>query len=185
MLQIYLGALAFGGTLLIASMVLGGKDKDTGDKETESGNEHEAHGAVDGFSWLPVTSLRFWVFLLAFGGVVGALLTWTGSIGEPIVGIAALGVGWGSGLAMVQTMRSLKKGSVGSEVRLKELSGETAQVMVTVSKDQMGKVRLSAKGRVLDLMAETDDAEPLVAGASVMIVGEGDEGRVQVTRQPN
>jgi hypothetical protein len=180
MLQIYLGALAFGGTLLIASMVLGGKD--TGHGDSDHGGEHEAHGASDVLAWLPVTSLRFWTFVLAFGGAAGALLTWLDTVGEPIVGLAALGVGWASGLAMVMAMRGLKKGSVGSEVALKELSGESAQVTVTVTKGQIGKVRLSAKGRVLDLIAETDDAEPLAVGSAVMIVGEGDEGRVQVTR---
>jgi len=181
MLQIYLGALAFGGTLLIASMVLGGKDTDGG--HDHSDGDHEAHGAADGMSWLPVASLRFWTFLLAFGGIAGALLTWIGSIGEPIVGIAALGVGWAAGIGMVAAMRGLNKGSVGSEVVLKDLSGESAQVTVTVKKDQIGKVRLSAKGRVLDLIAETDDAEPLAAGSSVMIIGEGDAGRVQVTKE--
>lgn len=179
MLQIYLGALAFGGTLLIASMVLGGKDTDH-----DSGDgDHEAHGATEAFAWLPVASLRFWTFLLAFGGIAGALLTWSGA-GEPIAGLAALGVGWASGLGMVAAMRGLKKGSVGSELALKELSGESAQVTVTVTKDQIGKVRLSAKGRVVDLIAETDDPEPLAAGSAVMIVGEGEAGRVQVTRSP-
>jgi hypothetical protein len=32
-------------------------------------------------------------------------------------------------------------------------------------------------------MAETDDAEPLAAGSAVMIIGEGAEGRVQVTKE--
>ena len=45
-----------------------------------------------------------------------------------------------------------------------------------------GEVRLSAKGRVLDLIAETDDAEPLPIGASVTILGDGEHGRVQVTK---
>lgn len=178
MLQIYLGALAFGGTLLIASLVLGGKDKDTGDKEFDK----DTDGHVEGFDWLPVTSLRFWVFLLAFGGVVGALLTWVDSVGEPFVGLLALAVGWGSGIGVVATMRSLRKGSVGSEISLGELAGETAEVVVAVKKDQIGKVRLSAKGRVLDVMAETDDPDVLAVGSQVMIVREAEEGRVQVTR---
>ncbi len=173
MLQIYLGALAFGGTLLVASMFLGSKDAD---------HDHDKDSGVDGLGWLPVTSLRFWTFLLAFGGIAGALLTWLGGVGEPIVGIAALAVGWGSGVGMTMAMRGLRKGSVGSEVALAELSGETAQVVVALQKDQVGKVRLSAKGRVLDLLAETDDVEPLTLGTSVMIVGEGEQGRVQVTR---
>jgi hypothetical protein len=162
-------------------MVLGGKDAD-GDADHGDG-EHEAHGAADGLWWLPVASLRFWTFLLAFGGIAGALLTWTASLGEPIVGVAALGVGWASGLGMVAAMRGLKKGSVGSEVELKDLSGESAEVVVALEKGQIGKVRLSAKGRVLDLIAETDDAEKLAVGATVMIVGEGEQGRVQVTKE--
>src|SRR5690348_3492855 len=58
--HIYLGAVAFGVTLLVASLFLhGGKDI------------HHGHDSADALGWAPVTSLRFWVFFFAFGGGTG------------------------------------------------------------------------------------------------------------------
>jgi len=176
MLPLYLGALAFGGTLLIASLLFGGDDH---------GHDHD-HGpdaghAVEGLGWLPVASLRFWTFLLAFGGAAGTALTFLGGVSRPVVGGIALAVGWVAGVAMVGVMRTLRRGSVGSEVSLRDLRGETAEVIVAITRGEIGKVRVVAKGRIHDLIAETDDAATFAAGEKVMILGEGAEGRVQVT----
>jgi hypothetical protein len=84
--HLYLGAVAFGVTLLVASIVLGGKDTDHGG---------HAHDGV-GLGWAPVTSLRFWVFLLTFGGGAGLAL---GALGSSTV-VAAVGagvIGWIAG----------------------------------------------------------------------------------------
>lgn len=173
MLPVYLGALAFGGTLLVASMFLGGDDKDTEtDKDLGTG----------GLDWLPVASLRFWTFFLAFGGAAGTALTFAGGLPAVVTGAIAFVVGWLSGLGMVQVMRTVRHGSVGSEISPKELGGETAEVIVSVARGEVGKVRVTAKGRIHDLIAETDEDDTFPAGSKVMIVGEGAEGRVQVTR---
>ncbi|HEY5946186.1 MAG TPA: hypothetical protein VIV40_11875, partial [Kofleriaceae bacterium] len=59
--NLYLGAVAFGVTLLVASFLLGGKDTD-----------HGGGGHADvGLAWAPFGSLRFWVFLFTFGGGAG------------------------------------------------------------------------------------------------------------------
>ena len=60
MIDVYLGCVAFGATLLVASLVLGGHGHG-------GGGHHVDHGELGG-SLAPVTSLRFWVFLLAFVG---------------------------------------------------------------------------------------------------------------------
>jgi hypothetical protein len=179
MLSLYLGALAFGGTLLVASMVLGAGQKDVSHGDTDDAGDKD-HGG-DGLAWLPVTSLRFWTFFLAFGGATGALLTATTSLGVGPVAAAAWAVGWASGVAIVASVKSLRKGSVGSEVSSKDLRGETAEVTVALGKDRIGKVRVVAKGRIHDVIAETDDTQ-LSIGDKVMILGEGAEGRVQVTK---
>ncbi len=199
MLQLYWGAFAFGGTLLVASLVLGASQKDfdqdaDADADGDADQEHEAgHGADKdlskdlgghvGFDWMPVASLRFWTFLLAFGGGAGVALSYAGELPQLAVAGAALGVGWLSGVAMVATLRSLRRNSPSSELSSRDVRGETAEVTVAIARGDIGKVRLSAKGRVHDLIAETDDAAPLPVGAQVMILGEGAEGRVQVTRQ--
>ncbi len=183
MLQVYLGALAFGGTLLIASLLLGHGQKDLDGADEGGGKDSDTKDTGgDSFAWLPVASLRFWTFLLAFGGAAGALLTWAGSLPVPGVAGIAGGVGWISGVAMVGAMRTLRRGSAGSELALAELHGESAQVLIAIPMGGVGKVRLNAKGRVVDLIAETEDTLPLPAGSTVMILGEGAEGRVQVTR---
>lgn len=172
MITLYLGALAFGGTLLAASLALGG-DKDV-DKDLDKDV---------GVDWLPVLSLRFWTFFLAFGGATGAALTWIAELAPGVVAGAAFGVGWFSGVGTVWAMRSLRKSSASSDVSARDLRGEIAEVLVDVSKEQIGKVRVAAKGRIADLIAETDDAATYAAGEKVMILGEGAEGRVQVTRE--
>lgn len=173
MLEWYLGALAFGGTLLIASLVLGGGH--------HSGGGHGHVGKDNtgvGLAWLPITSLRFWTFFLGFGGAAGSLLTWLTGTGPAFVGIASAAVGWMSGVAVVAAMRAAEKG-VDSEVKPSDLRGETASVTVAIEPGKFGKIRLSIKGRVVDLAAESDTA--FATGAKVMIVGDGEDGRVQVT----
>ena len=168
-MPVYLGALAFGGTLLIATLVLGLGHHDV---------DHQAdHDAAAELGWLPVTSIRFWTFLLGFGGLTGTALTYLGS-GRVITAIAAATVGWLSGVGMVAVMRKVKSGP-GSEVSAKDLRGETAEVLVAIAPGTAGKVRVTAKGRIFDLIAESDDRS-FAIGDKVMIVGEGADGRVNV-----
>jgi membrane protein implicated in regulation of membrane protease activity len=179
MLPVYLGALAFGGTLLVASLVLGLGHHDAGGGH--DGHDHDkGHG--DTFGWLPVASVRFWTFFLGFGGLAGTLLTYATGTAWPIVAGASAVVGWASGVGVVSAMRRVKDGP-GSELSAKELRGETAEVLVPIQKGTFGKVRVEAKGRVFDLIAETDEDQTFAIGAKVMIVGEGDEGRVQIAAQ--
>jgi hypothetical protein len=81
---------------------------------------------------------------------------------------------------MVAAMRKAQKGA-GSELETKDLRGENAEVLVAVGKGKIGKVRVSAKDRVHDLIAETEENRTFAIGEKVTIVGDGDEGRVQVT----
>jgi membrane protein implicated in regulation of membrane protease activity len=180
MLPVYLGALAFGGTLLVASLVLGFGHHDAGGGGHDHDKGHDK--GSDGFGWLPVASVRFWTFFLGFGGLAGTLLTYATGTAWPIVAGASAVVGWASGVGVVGAMRRVKDGP-GSELSTKELRGETAEVLVPVKKGSFGKVRVEAKGRVFDLIAETEEDETFAAGAKVMIVGEGDEGRVQIAAQ--
>jgi hypothetical protein len=179
MLPLYLGALAFGGTLLVASIFLGIGHHDVDHSADQDANPEQAHGQGDAFGWLPITSVRFWTFFLGFGGLAGTVLTYIGGTSRPIVAVIAAGIGWVSGIGMVGAMRRIQKGA-GSELDAKDLRGETAEVTVAIAAGKVGKVRVSAKGRIFDLIAETDEAKTFAIGAKVMIVGEGDEGRVQV-----
>ncbi|MCB9563417.1 MAG: hypothetical protein H6708_23705 [Kofleriaceae bacterium] len=198
MLQLYWGALAFGGTLLLVSLLLGASSQDVdhdagggadsdgdagGDSDADGGAEHGHDGGGAGLDWLPVTSLRFWTFLLAFGGATGVALTYAHAMSWLPVAGASFGVGWLSGVVVVGALRSLRGSSASSELSGKDVRGEAAEVIVAVTRGDLGKIRLTAKGRVVDLIAETEDEAPLPVGTKVMILGESVDGHVQVTRE--
>jgi membrane protein implicated in regulation of membrane protease activity len=174
--HVYLGAVAFGVTLLLASLVLGGKD-------TGHGGGGHAHDSSDfGLGWAPVTSLRFWVFLFTFGGGAGLALGALGSSAAVAAG-GAIGIGWASGAAAVAIVRSLTRHSVSSELRGAELVGATGTLVLPVGPGKPGKVRVDAKGRTEDYVANVvDDAGELPSGTAVLIVAEGDRGSLLVTK---
>jgi hypothetical protein len=172
--QIYLGAVAFGLTLLVASLLLGGKDA--------HGDGHDGHVGGDVFGVAPVTSLRFWVFMLAFGGGAGLALTWLGS-SATIAAIGALGIGWIAGAGAVAIISSLRKNSVSSELGATELVGTNGTLLLPCAPGKPGKVRVNVKGRAEDFVANVvDDGDTLPTGASVLIVAEGDHGSLLVAK---
>jgi hypothetical protein len=192
MLELYLGALAIGGTLLAATLILGGKgdtDHGGGGDQADHGGGH-AHGHTsagfgDGFDWLPVTSLRFWTFFLAFfGGTGAALYLLDVEAGRIATAAIATGVGWISGAGTVTVLRRLKRQRVDSAVLDKHLVGSSAKVLVEVARGRTGKVRIDSGSSVEDLLADTEDEVALPIGSQVMIYAGGEDGRVMITRAP-
>ena len=173
--HIYLGAVAFGFTLLVASLVLGGKDTDHG------GHSHDDGDSAASLAWAPIASLRFWVFMFAFGGAAGLALDWLGS-GDVVSMVGALGVGWVSGSIAVSVIRALSKRSVSSELTTAELVGTSATVVLPIAPDKPGKVRVEIKGRAEDFVAHVDDGPSLPSGTSVLVVAERDHGALLVAR---
>lgn len=170
--HVYLGAVAFGVTLLLASILLGGKDTDHGGH----------HDAAHGLGWAPVTSLRFWVFLLAFGGGAGLALDALGS-SPTIAAIGAGVIGWTAGALAVGVVRSVSKHSVSSEVRAGELVGASGTVTLPIGPGQPGKVRVEIKGRSEDYVADLiEEGAPLPTGTAVLIVAEGERGSLLVAK---
>jgi len=173
--HVYLGAMAFGLTLLIASFVLGGKDTDHGD------GGHEAH-ADFGFAWAPFGSLRFWVFLFTFGGGAGFALTKLGS-NAVTTGVGAAVIGWSAGALAVTVIRRLTKASVSSDVGAADLVGATGTLVLPIAPGKPGKVRVDIKGRAEDFVANVvDDGGNLPTGTTVLIVAEGERGSLLVTK---
>lgn len=180
MQHVYLGAVAFGVTLLVASFVLGGKDTDHGDSHDGDGG-HDAH-ADFGIAWAPFGSLRFWVFCLTFGGGTGYALTKLGS-GALISAIGAWAIGWGSGALAVTVIRKLTKDSVSSDIATTELVGTTGTLTLPIGPGQPGKVRVDIKGRTEDFVANiVEDGGNLPTGTTVLIVAEGERGSLLVTK---
>jgi hypothetical protein len=173
--HVYLGAVAFGVTLLLASLLLGGKD-------TDHGGSHTSDNDV-GFGWAPITSLRFWVFLFTFGGGAGLALTYLGS--SPVVAAVGAGViGWLAGTMAVVIVRRLNKNSVSSGVQEDELVGASGTLTLPVGPGRPGKVRVEIKGRAEDYVANIvdDDSAELPTGTPVLVVAEGERGSLLVAK---
>ena len=172
MQHIYLGAIAFGVTLLLASFLLGGKDTDHG------GGGH----ADAGLAWAPFGSLRFWIFLFTFGGGAGYALERMKS-GSVVAGVGALGIGWVAGAIAVTVIRSMTKHSVSSDVVASELIGMTGELVLPAGPGKPGKVRLDIKGRQEDFVVNVvEEAGNLPTGTTVLIVAEGDRGSLLVSK---
>ena len=90
--------------------------------------------------------------------------------------------GYAIGLSSTKLFRWLRRGEVDSTVGEGDYVGATATVVLPVSKDKMGKVRMEVKGRTIELLATTEDEADLAANQSVIIYGLKDDGHVVVSR---
>jgi membrane protein implicated in regulation of membrane protease activity len=173
MLSLYLIALLVGGFLLALSM-FGGHDADadvSADADVDA--DADIDGGHDGFdaalAWLPVASLRFWTFFAAFFGLTGLVLD-LGKLTGPWLGLGlAAGVGYLCGASMTAIVRRLRRERVDSSLSAEDCVGETARVVLPVSSDRAGKIRLQIKGRTIELVAETDEETELAVGQSCMV----------------
>lgn len=192
MLSVYLIALLVGGFLLAMSM-LGGGDTDAhadadfdGDADADFDADADIDGGHDGFDvmgWFPIASLRFWTFFAAFFGLTGLVID-AGGIAGPYVGLGvAAVVGYACGYTMTRLIRSLRRERVDSSVAASDCIGETARVILPVTPDRAGKIRLEIKGRTVELTAETEDQDlELDPGQTCVVYGLTEDGRAVVTR---
>lgn len=181
MLGPYIAAMVFGGVLLALSLFAGGGEDgagggaDAGEVEADAGgdagahHDHEAHahaGAVGGFL-STFASLRFWTFFFAFGGGTGLALTATG-LSPAVTAIAAATMGAVSGGFAAWTFRFLWRNPLTSSLSSEDWIGRTGRVIVPLSGERPGKIRIELDQEVKDLVA-------LAAGASEGEMGVGDE----------
>lgn len=192
MLELYLVALIVGASLLLFSLFAGGHhDGDAGDADAagDAGDADAdagaAHGDGDGAAllWLPLASLRFWTFFLAFFGATGTALHFIErDLGRWSAVAIAAGMGYVCGSAAVAAFRYMRRSQTSSALRVDDYIGETAVVQVAVGRGKTGKVRLEVKGRTLDLLAETEDEEPFAASERAMVYGVNERGHAIITR---
>lgn len=148
------------------------------DLDVDHDLDHEvdvAHdGPLDGIDpegiWLPFLSLRFWTYFAAGFGITGGLLTWLGSLVEPMVGLAAGGTGLVAGLAMAYAMRALKRGEAHGHIGLNDYQGSEGVVRVSIRPGGTGKIRVVIRGDEIDLLATSTETEPLLAGTPIVII---------------
>jgi membrane protein implicated in regulation of membrane protease activity len=171
-MPIYLAALAFGGILLVASLVghHDHTDHHAGDHAQGHPHDHDVARAPHAALVLPFLSLRFWIFGLAFFGLTGALLRGVLSTSPLLAAALATAVGLGLGYAAARLLQALARETVGQLPPEGGHVGREGTVLLPVARGQRGKVRVTTAGVAVDLLAESDDERPLPAGTTVLIV---------------
>lgn len=189
MLQIFLIALVVGAGLLLFSLFAsgdgGGKPEIDGHADLDADHDHDHDGGLDAgaLAWLPLASLRFWTFFLAFFGATGTALTFIEpDLGAWVLLAIAVAMGYVCGAAAVSVFRYMRRSQTTSGLAVDDYIGETAVVRVSVARGKTGKVRLEIKGRTLDLLAETEEETPFAAREPAMIYAVNEQGHVILTR---
>ncbi|HWM87954.1 MAG TPA: hypothetical protein VNO33_19000 [Kofleriaceae bacterium] len=192
MLAAYLITAIVGGVLVGVSILAGG-DGDAGghggdlhsdvDGDGHGGDGADHAGPVDALlSWLPIGSLRFWTFFAAFFGLTGTAMTVLAAAGPIPIAVAAIAVGYTSGLVLTRAIRHLHTRSSDSSLAEADLIGSTALVLLPVGSGRTGKVRVHIKDRTVDLLAETQEEAELVTGENVLVIAVPREGHAMVAR---
>jgi membrane protein implicated in regulation of membrane protease activity len=134
------------------------------DVGTGHGDGHHADaGAIAVF-----LSLRFWTFGLMSFGFVGTLLHFLRLAGSVMTLGTATAVGLLSGVLASTAMRAIARAQTSSGGEADEAVGHVGRVLIPIERGKRGKVRIEVHGRLLDLIATTDD-ERLDGGESVIV----------------
>lgn len=185
MLAAYLFCLLAGGALVGAAAIFGGKDVDVGghgdaDLDASHGHAGDAHGA-HATGWLPFFSFQFWTFALAFFGLTGTVLTLLSLASMVPTLIASTVLGLGTGTAVSTLIRKLRTQTVSSSVGATDFVGRSGIVKLPLRAGSAGKIRVTVKEQVIDLLAMTDDKEEIAVGEEVLVT-EMLDGRAVVVR---
>lgn len=197
MLPLYVGSLALGGVLIIASIVLGDTDTDAdldldadvdldvgldGDQDALLVLKDPGDAVADAGIWLPFFSLRFWTFALAGFGASGLLLNMLDVTGFLAAGVSiSLGGILGTGAAWV--FRQLQLTEPTGNVGLLDVNGSEATVLISVGPDKHGKIRLMVDEQYIDLPARTQ-CERLIEREEKALVLQVEDGVATITPVP-
>jgi|CXWL01.1.fsa_nt_gi membrane protein implicated in regulation of membrane protease activity len=178
MLSIYIAAAAIGGILALVGAFAGdhGHEHQFGGDGHEIGHDHDSgHADV----WIPFFSVRFWTYFAMAFGLSGVLLSTVAKQVEPLVAILSSATALLLGLAVSYTIRALSRTEHTSTVTEKDLVGTEGQVMVAIRDGQLGRIRITVKGEILDLLASCAEPKSIEAGEFVVVVDlDGDRVRV-------
>jgi len=148
--------------------------------------EHGYDGDIEvsiGRRFNPFVSFKFYTFGLAFFGLTGVLFTAL-NLMQSSVGIFALSLGMGlfTGLAMAYVLFRLNASGGSEGITSRDYAGLPAKIMLPVSAERNGKVRLSIRGRIIEMPARAADDEVVFDfGEDCYVLGIED-GVVQVVR---
>lgn len=187
-LTVYIVAAILGGGLIVFS-ALGGLHAqgdldvgdpghaDVGDHGGDGHHGHDSEGA--GAFWLPFFSLRFWTYAVGTFGLLGCLLTLFTPTPAPTVALVSAATAAVMGTVASVVVRMLVRADRSSAAGLDDFYGVEGRVTVPVRPGLPGKVRVTVKGDVIDLIAVGASDEEIEAGTPVVVVDmEGSTARV-------
>ena len=175
MLALYVASLLVGLGVLAVQLAVG----------HDSGGGHDVHHGDGGHELTPFTvlaSVRFWAFALLAFGLVGTLLTWLGFATGVVAFLVAAVAGGASGVFAVTVVSRLLNRSPQSMSSSGDVLGQVGRVIVPITAEAPGKVRVEVKGNAVDLIARAREA--LEAGAPVVVEEVTSDGEAQVSRAP-
>ena len=131
-----------------------------------SGQEHSA----DWISWIPLLSVRFWIFASAAFGLIGALLRVLDKGTDSTRLASAVLGGLITGTAVWSLFRFTKKLDESNNASAHQLWGQTARVIVPIRGTDPGKIRLQVQGQTVELLAKSESGADLETGEEVFVV---------------
>ncbi|HRK20504.1 MAG TPA: NfeD family protein [Fimbriimonadaceae bacterium] len=154
-------------------------DFDHGGLEADHGAEGSDHGPGHDGPFIPFFSLRFWTYFIGIFGGTGLLLSLLTQTPEPATGLWSAGTGMLSGLVAASLVRWISRHEADSTARDSDMLGLRAKVTVPIREQQLGRIRTTVKGELLDILATAEEKSDLIEGTEVVIVGM-DNGRASV-----
>ncbi|HTQ11396.1 MAG TPA: NfeD family protein [Fimbriimonadaceae bacterium] len=172
MLTVYIVSAIVAGVLMLLSMI-GGFHGFEHEFHAEH-DFHAEHGGTEGDTghglWIPIISLRFWIYFFGGFGLTGLLITFLTAATAILTLWIAIVVGLAAGFSMAIVIRALRVSEASSGARETDILGAEAQVLVPIRGKTPGRIRCVAKGETIDFLAICDDPEPIPAGSSVIVV---------------
>lgn len=149
---------------------VGGIDTHTpapGETQGEFAND-SIFGAIN--VWFPIFGLRFWVYCIGTFGMLGTLLTLTKLTNEYNIAIIAGVTGIVTGYMVATLARLANKVLPGDSIGEHDFEGTSGRLLVAIAPGQLGKVRVTVKGDIIDLIAKSIDDTPIPKDEEVVIL---------------
>jgi membrane protein implicated in regulation of membrane protease activity len=144
---------------------------------------HAPHGGPADLGWISIfSSFRFYMFAAIAFGAVGAPATAFDSGAPTLTLVVALVTGVGLGGLAALGFRALGRETLSSSADAAEVLGQVGRVLVACEKGRTGKVRLTIRGQIIDVIATTD--EPRLEPGTGVIVQDVHDGSVHVCEAP-
>jgi membrane protein implicated in regulation of membrane protease activity len=144
---------------------------------------HDPHPGPTSLGWVDIfTSFRFYMFAAIAFGAVGAPVTLFGAAAPALTFAVALLTGVLVGTLAALGFRALGRETLSSGAGASEVLGQVGRVLVACEQGRAGKVRLTVRGQIIDVIATTD--EPRLEPGAGVIVQDVHEGSVHVCAAP-